>query len=185
MYIEILYPHIVANMSNNSENVCKCGKKYKHRSRLLSHQSTCKEIIQNQPQTARKITAKNTNESSYERLMNILKQNDELTQQLKNVSERFNNMNNSNGEIKNNVTTTTTTTTTDTVRNQEFDINVYLNANFKDKKHFTDLIDRIEIVRGYKSETKKITHDDGREEIFQFENSLYSDPQSEEGSNSA
>lgn len=168
-------------MSNTSENICKCGKVYKHRSRLLTHQSICKEMNENQNQNV----TKTTQESSYDRLINLLKQNDELSQQLKNVSDRFNKMDASNGEIKNNVTTTTTTTTTDTVRNQEFDINVYLNANFKDKKNFSDLIDRIEIVRGYRSETKKITHDDGREEVFQFENSLYSDPQIYEGSNSA
>ena len=167
-----MYPHIIAIMSENSENVCKCGKVYKHKTRLLTHQKTCQVHI------------KKNQTSSYDRLMTLLKENEELSHQLKRVTSRFNEMDGSSNQVTN-TTTTTTTTTTDTVRNREFDINVYLNANFKDKKNFSDLIDRIEIVRGYSNETKKITYDDGREEVFQFENSLYSDPQLDEESNSA
>ena len=165
-------PHIIAIMSESSENICKCGKVYKHKTRLLTHQKTCQVFI------------KKNQVSSYERLMTLLKENEELSHQLKRVTSRFNNTDGSNNQVTN-TTTTTTTTTTDTVRNQEFDINVYLNANFKDKKNYTDLIDRIEIVRGYSNETKKITYDDGRQEVFQFENSLYNDSQVEEESNSA
>ena len=110
------------------ENICKCGKKYKFKNRLLSHQKTCSKSL--------KVHESN----DYDRILSLMKENDELQERLKNIS----------------IDVSTKTITTETVRNEEYDINVFLNENFKDKTNYSDMIDLIEIVRLSKNETKTV-----------------------------
>jgi threonine synthase len=119
------------------ENICTCGKKYKFNNRLLSHQKTCSESLKAQKS------------NDYERILSLMKENDELQKHLKNISSNV----------------TTKTITTETVRNEEYDINVFLNENFKDKTNYSDIIDRIEIVRVSKNETRTVKSSDSEEPV--------------------
>ena len=119
------------------ENICTCGKKYKFKNRLLSHQKTCNEILKVQKS------------NDYERILSLMKDNNKLQENLKNISSNV----------------TTKTITTETVRNEEYDINVFLNENFKDKTNYSDIIDRIEIVRVSKNETKTVKSSDSEDPV--------------------
>ena len=106
---------------------CICGKSYKHRQSLYTHQSKCmfkdKESI--------------TQNLSQEFVLDVIKKQQdqitELTNTIKDMAPLINNTNNSNNTINN-------------TQNNKFNINVFLNEQCKDAINMSDFIKSLHIT---------------------------------------
>ena len=106
---------------------CICGKSYKHRQSLYTHQSKCmfkdKESI--------------TQNLSQEFVLDVIKKQQdqitELTNTIKNMAPLINNTNNTNNTINN-------------TQNNKFNINVFLNEQCKDAINMSDFIKSLHIT---------------------------------------
>jgi len=109
---------------------CNCGKQYKHRQGLWKHQQKCKNmvIINN--------TQNNKNDDKdvkilTELVMDVVKQNQELTNKLVDMCKNNQNTNISNSTINSN--------------NKTFNLNVFLNEQCKDAMNIMDFVDSLRI----------------------------------------
>jgi len=123
------------NLQNTDKNVakvaikfdCICGKSYKHRQSLYTHQSKCmfkdKESI--------------TQNLSQEFVLDVIKKQQdqitELTNTIKDMAPLINNTNNTNNTINN-------------TQNNKFNINVFLNEQCKDAINMSDFIKSLHIT---------------------------------------
>ena len=106
---------------------CICGKSYKHRQSLYTHQSKCmfkdKESI--------------TQNLSHEFVLDVIKKQQdqitELTNTIKDMAPLINNTNNTNNTINN-------------TQNNKFNINVFLNEQCKDAINMSDFIKSLHIT---------------------------------------
>ena len=106
---------------------CICGKSYKHRQSLYTHQSKCmfkdKESI--------------TQNLSQEFVLDVIKKQQdqitELTNTIKDMAPLINNTNNTNNTINN-------------TQNNKFNINVFLNEQCKDAINMSDFIKSLHIT---------------------------------------
>ena len=116
---------IVAKVATNFN--CICGKSYKHRQSLYTHQSKCmfkdKESI--------------TQNLSQEFVLDVIKKQQdqitELTNTIKDMAPLINNTNNTNNTINN-------------TQNNKFNINVFLNEQCKDAINMSDFIKSLHIT---------------------------------------
>ena len=104
---------------------CECGKKYKHMSSLCNHKKVCLHEKQDEPAL--------TDIVSQEFVMNLLKQNNELQQQLIDLckTSSANNISNNSVNINSN--------------NKAFNLNVFLNEECKDAMSITDFVNSIKL----------------------------------------
>ena len=104
---------------------CKCGKQYKHRQSLYKHKQKCSVEKQDEPAL--------TDIVSQEFVMNLLKQNNELQQQLIDLckTSSANNISNNSVNINSN--------------NKAFNLNVFLNEECKDAMSITDFVNSIKL----------------------------------------
>ena len=120
-----------------SENVCECGKIYKHKSSLCKHKKTCNFCNDNTI-----ITNKNNLENLVIQLMSenneikntLIRENIELKQK---INEKDNQINDLLPKLAN--------ITNNTINNNKFNINVFLNEKCKDAITINDFVDKIEI----------------------------------------
>ena len=117
---------------------CKnCGNSYKYQSGLCKHIKNCQSKTQVQPQSVDTLT---------NLVMELMKNNNELHQELHKQSTDFQNQileiykNGNNTVVTNN-------TVTNTNNNQKFNINVFLNEQCKDAMNLSDFINKIEVSR--------------------------------------
>jgi len=103
---------------NAAAFMCSCGKSYKYRQGLSVHKKKCLQIKESSV-----ITADNKIDATL--LMDMIKQNRELQQQLIVSNQTIN-----NNTINN---------------NQKFNINVFLNEQCKDAINFSDFIENIQL----------------------------------------
>ena len=119
------------------ENVCSCGKNYKHKSSLCKHKKTCNFCNDNTI-----ITNKNNLENLVIQLMSenneikntLIRENIELKQK---INEKDNQINDLLPKLAN--------ITNNTINNNKFNINVFLNEKCKDAITINDFVDKIEI----------------------------------------
>ena len=107
--------------------ICECGKTYKHASSLSKHKKNCSYFhsLVYEIEEDDDIIPNNNVEQL---LKNILKENKELKEQMKNM------------QINNNYTTNNTTN-----NNQKLSINVFLNEKCKNAMSLNDFVDKIQL----------------------------------------
>ncbi len=138
---------------NATSFMCSCGKSYKHRSTLSSHQKKCvfklqnKDIINDNVLDHKGFSSIENNNDDDENLnfkemfLTMVDKNNELQNV---VTEMCKQIPNSNQPV-NNTVHNTTNNTTNNISNQNFNINVFLNENCKDALNMSDFIKSIEI----------------------------------------
>jgi hypothetical protein len=134
--------------TNLVDHICSCGKQYKHRSSLFKHKKLCKLIEQEENLNNENIildhnTIENNNLNNKNNLENLvvqlitenneikntlLRENQELRQQIGELIPKIGNNNTVNNTV-----------------NNKFNINVFLNEKCKDAITMTDFVHQIEI----------------------------------------
>ena len=115
------------NFKNCTQYICECGKAYQHRQGLWKHKKNCKP---------KKIEPTNELKLLTNLVLDVVKQNKELTQQNTDLTNKIvdicktgqtNNISNSNFNS----------------HNKTFNLNVFLNETCKDAMNITDFIDSL------------------------------------------
>ena len=114
---------------------CICGKSYKHRQSLYTHQSKCtfkdKEIVKQD--LSHNLSHDLSQGLSQEFVLNVIKkQQDQITELTNTIKEMAPLINNTNNTINN-------------TQNNKFNINVFLNENCKNAINMTNFIKSIKI----------------------------------------
>lgn len=141
---------------NIMSNQCKCGKSYKHRQSLYTHQKKCNFIEEKEKQIT-DIVEKKEDEINYKEcfyaLMNQCKLQGEQTTILQNalidLIPKINNdkqivskeINGNNNQISQNIKNIQNITNI----NQNFNISIFLNENCKDAMNIGDFVKKIEV----------------------------------------
>ena len=142
--------------------ICVCGKSYKYSSGLSRHQKQCKFLIEqtktshdNEPEPIQvnkvvneeiKEVLSNTDPDIKDILKEILKENRELKEQIKNIK---------------NETTTNNNTTNNNTTNNNISINVFLNEHCKNAINFSDFMSNIQVSMQNVLQTSKIGYIEG------------------------
>ena len=147
----------ILDLSNNlietQSNKCKCGKSYKHRQSLYTHQKKCNFLEEKEKQIT-DIVEEKEDEINYKEcfltLMNQIKvqgeQNIMLQNTLIDLIPKINNdkqivgkeINGNNNQIAKNIQNITNI-------NQNFNISIFLNENCKDAMNIGDFVKKIEV----------------------------------------
>ena len=115
--------------AENAEHKCDCGKSYKYRQGLFKHKHKCSEInTKNDKQHDNKELHIDTH-----LVMQILKSNQDLQQQMLEMLSEAKNNGTTNNTINNNS------------NNKSFNLQFYLNTTCKDAINLQDFIDSIDI----------------------------------------
>jgi len=116
------------NIDGNSYMCGLCGKKYKYRSGLSRHKKTCKEKKTAKNRRAKmKVEKKNVENPCSELVVKLLKQQQEMQEQIIDLckNRKIINYNNCN--------------------NKKMTINVFLNEQCKDAMNFTEFIENVKV----------------------------------------
>ena len=146
----------------NSDNKfrCECGKEYNARNSLWYHKKKCdfKHInevnIENENETAtdndnKKHIIEKENEINYkEMFIEMMKQNQELQKSMQDMIPNIGNNNNN------------------TITNNQFNLNLFLNENCKDALNITDFVRSLEVNINDLIQTGKLGYVDGISRIF-------------------
>lgn len=149
-------------MVTKNMHFCSCGKSYKYNSGLSRHQKQCKIIIEqtehshdNNPEPVQlnkvanqeiKEVLSDTDPDIKHILKEILKENRELKEQMKNIK---------------NENTTNNNTTNNNTTNNNISINVFLNEHCKNAINFSDFINNIEVSIQNVLQTSKLGYIEG------------------------
>jgi len=154
----------ISDISNNfdiSDNImpnqCKCGKSYKHRQSLYTHQKKCNFLEEKEKQITDIVEKEEEEEINYKEcfyaLMNQIKLQGEQTTILQNalidLIPKINNdkqivskeINGNNNQISQNIKNIQNITNI----NQNFNISIFLNENCKDAMNIGDFVKKIEV----------------------------------------
>jgi hypothetical protein len=122
------------NLSQTDKFICGCGSEYKHRQGLWKHKKNCQAFLM--PKNASHDTPTNELKLLTNLVLDVVKQNKELTQQNTDLTNKIvdicktgqtNNISNSNFNS----------------HNKTFNLNVFLNETCKDAMNITDFIDSL------------------------------------------
>ena len=113
---------------------CNCGKKYKHRQSLFKHKTKCEELNSNNVDTD--INNNNITKITSSLVLEILKQNKELTIKNLELTDKI---------IKTNNNTITNSNNINNSHNKTFNLNLFLNETCKDAMNITDFVDSIQL----------------------------------------
>jgi len=105
--------------------LCKCGKEYKHRQGLWKHQKSCPQNFEKEENKSSDIKIL-TN-----MVMDVVKQNQELTNKIVDICKHGNSTNITNSNINSN--------------NKTFNLNVFLNEKCKDAMNIMDFVDSLKL----------------------------------------
>jgi hypothetical protein len=149
-------------MITKNMHFCNCGKSYKYSSGLSRHQKQCKILIEqtehshdNNPEPVQlnkvanqeiKEVLSDTDPDIKHILKEILKENRELKEQMKNIK---------------NENTTNNNTTNNNTTNNNISINVFLNEHCKNAINFSDFINNIEVSIQNVLQTSKLGYIEG------------------------
>ena len=149
-------------MVTKNMHFCICGKSYKYSSGLSRHQKQCKIIIEqtenthdNNPEPVQlnkvanqeiKEVLSDTDPDIKHILKEILKENRELKEQMKNIK---------------NENTTNNNTTNNNTTNNNISINVFLNEHCKNAINFSDFMNNIEVSIQNVVQTSKMGYIEG------------------------
>ena len=149
-------------MVTKNMHFCSCGKSYKYNSGLSRHQKQCKILIEqtenthdNNPEQIQlnkvanqeiKEVLSDTDPDIKHILKEILKENRELKEQMKNIK---------------NENTTNNNTTNNNTTNNNISINVFLNEHCKNAINFSDFMNNIEVSIQNVLQTSKIGYIEG------------------------
>ena len=133
--------------------VCKCGKKYKHRSTLSHHKKVCCDNSHNIPAYTSQISdqlAQNTKTSSEDTQMNLIlelvKQNQEFKDLIIQQSSQMLEQNKTIIEVaKNSNVNNTISNSNNNSNNKTFNLNFFLNETCKDAMNMKDFIKSLEL----------------------------------------
>jgi len=130
------------NNPNQSEFICDCGKKYKHRQSLHKHQQKCKYIkeekdVKEEAHMQENAIEKTDNTDYKELFFESMKQTNTLMEKL---TERDKQMSDIIPLIGNNNNNNTTNNTTN-----NFNLNFFLNNDCKDALNLTDFINSLQL----------------------------------------
>lgn len=138
--------------------ICDCGKKYKHRQSLFTHKKKCNMI--------------NKISESNELMLELIKNNLELQSVVQNVVIEQNNMikelTTANEKLVQNTTNSnnTTTNTMNHTTNNQFNLNFFLNEKCKDAINMTEFIKSINVQLQDLEDTARLGHVEGISRIF-------------------
>lgn len=149
-------------MVTKNMHFCSCGKSYKYNSGLSRHQKQCKILIEqtehshdNNPEPVQlnkvanqeiKEVLSDTDPDIKHILKEILKENRELKEQMKNIK---------------NENTTNNNTTNNNTTNNNISINVFLNEHCKNAINFSDFMNNIEVSIQNVLQTSKLGYIEG------------------------
>jgi hypothetical protein len=129
------------NKPNQSEYICDCGKKYKHRQSLHKHQQKCKyikeenEVIEEED-IQENATEKVDNTDYKELFFESMKQTNTLIEKLTERDKQMSDIIPLIGSNNNNTTNNTT---------NNFNLNFFLNNDCKDALNLTDFINSLQL----------------------------------------
>lgn len=126
---------------NPKAYICECGKSYKYRQGLSVHKKKC-----NIKQTESLSIMNSENKIDANLVLELIKQNRELQQQLISTNTINNNTTNNN--------------------NQKFNINVFLNETCKDAINFSDFIENIQVSHDDLENNARLGFVDGMTKII-------------------
>lgn len=129
-----------------TEYLCDCGKKYKHRQTLHHHRKKC-DFKNEKSENNNNIK---NNEIIFEKFDEILEKSNEISKDLilNVIKEQAKIFTDLIPKIGNNIITTNNNTNTNTNSNnvkQNFNVNVFLNENCKDAISLNDFVKKIEV----------------------------------------
>jgi hypothetical protein len=135
--------------AENENNICLCGKKYVHMSSLCKHKQICKYAPENIGSI--NVLPNNSNDVSKltELVMNVVKQNNELTKQIIELSSK-----------------PTITNSNNTTNNNSFNLNFFLNETCKDALNITDFVNQLHVGIKDLEETGRLGYAEGISKIF-------------------
>jgi uncharacterized C2H2 Zn-finger protein len=125
------------------QHECSCGKIYQHMSSLCKHKRKCVYIIKN---PIIEEEDEKTDIFSPNMLMDMMKQNNELTKQIIELSSK--------------------PTTTNNTTNNSFNLNFFLNETCKDALNITDFINQLQVGTKDLEETGRLGYAEGISKIF-------------------
>ena len=136
---------VAKSCSNDVEFLCQqCKKIYKNRSGLWRHKQNCKNdmdnIVSNNPNDISKLT---------ELVMDVVKQNNELTKQIIEMSSK-----------------PTITNSNNTTNNNSFNLNFFLNDTCKDALNISDFVSQLQVGIKDLEETGRLGYAEGISKIF-------------------
>ena len=116
-------------LSHTINFVCECGNEYKHRQGLWKHKKKCSE---NNQQTAFEPDSQSSDIKMLTTMvMDVVKQNQELTNKIVDICKNTNSTNISNSNINS--------------HNKTFNLNVFLNEQCKDAMNIMDFVDSLKL----------------------------------------
>ena len=116
-------------LSHTEKFICDCGNEYKHRQGLWKHKKKCSE---NNQQTAFEPDSQSSDIKMLTTMvMDVVKQNQELTNKIVDICKNTNSTNISNSNINS--------------HNKTFNLNVFLNEQCKDAMNIMDFVDSLKL----------------------------------------
>jgi hypothetical protein len=115
--------------SHTGKFICDCGNEYKHRQGLWKHKKKCDE---KKSQTASEPNSQSSDIKMLTNMvMDVVKQNQELTNKIVDICKNTNSTNISNSNINS--------------HNKTFNLNVFLNEQCKDAMNIMDFVDSLKL----------------------------------------
>lgn len=157
---------------------CECGMIFNHRQNLYSHRKICKKIEKNNDNSetinADENILKETDEKneikiegvSNETINEILKQNHEIVDMLVEERKRNDELQNQLIEVSKEIKTVNNNNTINNNVNNTFNLQVFLNEQCKDALNITDFINSLQLSITDLQETGRLGYVDGISRIF-------------------
>jgi len=134
-HIKLIQPICPKIVTNNGHFICICGKEYKHKQSLFTHEKKCKFESENISVKLPKV--EQSIESS---MMELIKQNDEFKELLIEQHKQMLQMSQTVTVTNNNNTNNTNNT-----NNNKFNLNIFLNETCKDALNIMDFVSSIQM----------------------------------------
>jgi len=138
----------------NADNICDCGKKYKHSSGLWRHKKVCnyKQIVQKE------------DFSKNDLIKHLLLQNQQLIFENKEFKELI--MDQSNKMLELATKPSSTTINNNNCNNKQFNLNLFLNEKCKNAMNMTDFVNSLQIMDNDFEDIGKLGYVQGISNIF-------------------
>ena len=166
--------HMVTKMVTNGlqknekclKIVCECGRKYNYRQGLWRHQKNCVLIYNKEHITTPNIypesQIKNNNETNEikiltELVLDVVKQNQELTNKIVNICNTGTQVNNISNTISNSIINS---------NNKTFNLHVFLNETCKNAMNISDFINSLQLKMSDLEDVGKLGYVDGISNII-------------------
>jgi hypothetical protein len=155
-----LFGNKLETLETKPKLMCDCGKLYKNRDGLWKHKKKCmkQEYQEKEDKNANANGDKEDNTTLTNLVLEMVKQNQELTKQIVELSKNTNVTNNNNNCITNNTNNTKTT--------NKFNLNFFLNEKCKDAINIMDFVNSLQLQLKDLEQTGKLGFVEGISKIF-------------------